>query len=234
MSTSTTQMKQRNKVTTLSFLNVNARKYDMILVTDICEIIFVYYHDESPVHWTYCTPDIGITFESSDHVSKHTNNIAYFQGDNDNNYRGNVMCNYWIKPNTERHIFMIKTIGPIHSCQIGFANSLFDINKANYLAFIKGAQSFKFGLTERSIIDNSLIKTYDRYWESSGADLLECLDGTIIKLVINSNAATASMIVNNEKFVNDGSEGMHNIFGPNKDEQVTLVGWIFSNYYRKQ
>eukprot|EP01083_Nonionella_stella_P211878 765663_1 len=187
-------VEERDKLITFSFLNTVARTYNTSLIDDITEIIFLYYHrSKEPFHWAFCTPDIGISFASSHPVSKHTNNVVYWQGCSDKNYRGNAMCNYWIKANTERHVYIIKSIGPIHWLAIGLANHTFNIKKHNYLEFVDGKKMFEVGWKGRSIQDDDVGTQYEYYWKSR--DVFKCFNDKnkleiTMKLVINSNSGT--------------------------------------------
>eukprot|EP01083_Nonionella_stella_P211877 765662_1 len=162
-------VEERDKLITFSFLKIVARTYNASLIDDITEIIFLYYHrSKEPFHWAFCTPDIGISFASSHPVSKHTNNVVYWQGCSDKNYRGNAMCNYWIKANTERHVYIIKE-------------------------FVDGKKMFEVGWKGRSIHDDDVGTQYEYYWKSR--DVFKCFNDKnkleiTMKLVINSNSGT--------------------------------------------
>ena len=240
----------------ISYLQSKGREYNLNIIKDIHSIIKQYYFvDQTPLHWAFTTPGIGVQLSSNPSIVNFSgiNNIACWGGNKDKYFRGNAMCDYWIKPNSGKHTYIIQTYSKnntkIFSLAIGIANPKFNINQANYLEFVRNSKVFMFGgepylashIYSRCWVDDSYRSTYQQRWKSKKRvkffDDNDKLPVTMKMIVdTNSDMECVDLYVNDEKFVHKNQDGnkveMNKIFEgcDEQDKRVTLVGWVWQKY----
>ena len=250
-----TRQKEFTSKFILSYLNIHGRLYNMNIVTDIYSIILQYYWiDQSPLHWAYSTPGADIKLFHHPTIVNYPfiNNIACWSGKHDKYFRGNAMCNYWIKHNTGKHTYIIKTYSKnntkIFSVVIGIATPKFNIKEQNYLEFVTNSKVFEFGCDAyakvhghaRCWIDDDSRRYYtSQYRSTKPIQFFEDNDKlpVTMKMVIDSNNQNVDLYLNDEPFIDKNEyrnvKEMTNIFENclnQQDKRVTLVGWVWQNY----